>query len=184
MTDVFVNFFWATINYADGVLYILSGHEDEPTDLDTCIYSVNLQSGATLNVTITKPAYTFDHIYYNPSSQSLYSVSQGVLGGSQWAVVSTNPATGTITKVFDIESDNFASVYGGGILQSMDSTGFIYHTFHNAVTDALELLVFDVPNGGSVIYRTHIDTGLNSRVVYSSLIALRVRPTPPRSEKY
>jgi hypothetical protein len=167
-TDLYVNFFWATFDSKTSKLYVLSGHENEP--LDSAIYTVDIQTGKTSNLTLVKPTWIFDHIHIDPLSGLLLSVAEGQVNGKQYrALVSTDPVRGNQRFIGVIAlSANFESVNGGAVVHGL-TQGVIWHTFKNVITDGLELLAIGAKTGNTD-YRTQIDIGLNAQRSISGLI--------------
>jgi hypothetical protein len=169
LTDVYVNFFWATFNPMDGTLYFLSGHENEGITLDTTIYTISVLTSAVSNVTLVRPTYTFDHIHIDTTTGLLLSLSQGPLNGPKWSLVSTDPFSGEQSWIGSIpNSANFDSNYGGAVHGGLTQE-ILWHTFKNVLTDGLELVAVGIRTG-NINYQTQIDIGLNAERSFSDLI--------------
>jgi len=168
----FVNFFWAQYDENSNNVYILAGDEDSLYDLDVVMYTVSLNTATSTVVTVANNQYTLANFHVDPTG-TLYSVSPGLFGKSDWTIVTINPTSGAVSPVASIPaSSKWDFNFGGGIYNGMSKDGrTLLHTFVWHDTQATALVLLEI-SSGKVLYLTDIDLGINMEQRLAGLVAL------------
>jgi len=169
--DTFVNFFWADIDVANSLIYVLGGDENSLYTLDATLYTFNLIFGTVHSVQVNNAAYTLSNFHVDPQTGNIYAVSPGLFNSVAWTIVQINPQTGAVTAKTSIANSSLWPLYyGGGVYKGLVGNQ-LFHTFKWRTTGATALTVLDIPSGG-ILYMTDIDLGINNRRVINSIIAV------------
>lgn len=166
--NTYVNFQWSTLDTSGGLIYLLTGNENDPYGLSTKLFTIPLDGS---NYTVTKPdnsVYTIAAIHYDLITGDLFSVSPGLWGKKDWTLVKVNPQDGTVTPVhaYNATMNSFISAYSGEIFGFDVASRIIWRLFCSDTTFTYGSAVGINIETGELIFTKESSFGPVSNFIY------------------